>query len=296
MENEKIELSIGFPIYNGEKFLKNRLESILSQSFRKFELIISDNNSNDNTQKICKEFLEKDSRIKYIKQEKNIEAKNNFKFVLSESIGKYFVWAAVDDIWEIEFLEKNIDFLEKNEKFVASISKVTRFGGDSKRFEDEGQNIKKYYNKFRKKFRKFGVWTTKGNYLEKAQLYLRSSSAQAVYSIFRRKELEKSFCEQIMSSWDMIIILNILKFGDINVIDDELIHFGWEGTSKEKISDPKKLISKIGFKTYFFPQLDFAKWCLDSLGMKFFLKNLDHFMLVNFWALIISLKAFFVSK
>ena len=69
---KKPKLSIGMPIYNAENFLRNRLDSLLSQKFSDFELIISDNASTDLTEQICKEYLSKDNRIQYFRQEKNI--------------------------------------------------------------------------------------------------------------------------------------------------------------------------------------------------------------------------------
>jgi len=292
LENNKIKLSIGFPIYNSEKFLRNRLNSILSQSFRDFELIISDNASSDKTQKICQEFSEEDPRIKYTRQDENIGAENNFKFVLKNAHGKYFVWAAADDIWETEFLKVNIEFLESHNEVVGSISKVSRFGGDSKEFDEDIKDsiITKYYKKFRLRFRKFGVWTTKGSFEKKVRLYLRSSSAQAIYSVFRRIELEKSFCNQGLSGWDMAVILNLLRYGDINVINKELIHFGWGGTSRKDIQNAHDIISKKGMLTYFFPQLDFAKWCLKNLGIKIFITNLDYFIFINLWSILVSIR------
>ena len=65
------KLTIGIPVYNGEKFLQRRLESIQSQTFEDFVVFISDNNSFDNTPKICKDFMKKDYRIQYIKQTHN---------------------------------------------------------------------------------------------------------------------------------------------------------------------------------------------------------------------------------
>ena len=59
------KISIGLPIYNGERFLRSKLNSILNQTYSNFELIISDNGSTDNTESICNEFVLKDNRIKY---------------------------------------------------------------------------------------------------------------------------------------------------------------------------------------------------------------------------------------
>ena len=97
-KEELPQISIGMPIYNGEQFLHQRLESILSQTFTDFELIISDNASTDSTGKICEEYARKDHRIRYIRQEKNIGALLNFNFVLKEAKFNYFVWMASDDI------------------------------------------------------------------------------------------------------------------------------------------------------------------------------------------------------
>ena len=65
-------VSIGLPVYNGETFLKDTLESILQQTFSNFELIISDNASTDATEKICKSFASKDERIRYHRNESNL--------------------------------------------------------------------------------------------------------------------------------------------------------------------------------------------------------------------------------
>ena len=66
----KPKVSIGLPVYNGEKTIKKSINSLLSQTFRDFELIISDNASDDETSNICKGFSLKDPRIKYIRQKK----------------------------------------------------------------------------------------------------------------------------------------------------------------------------------------------------------------------------------
>lgn len=119
---------IGMPVYNGEKFIRAALDSLLAQTFTDFKLIISDNASTDGTSKICKEYARADNRISFVRQHENIGATKNFAFVLNESSEKYFMWAAADDFWSEDFLECNISFLEKNTDYVASISPV--------RFED----------------------------------------------------------------------------------------------------------------------------------------------------------------
>ena len=84
-------ITIGFPVRNGEKFLQKRLESILSQTEKRFILIISDNSSTDATEKICKDFSLQDDRIQYHRQEQDIGIAPNFKYVLEQAKTKYFV-------------------------------------------------------------------------------------------------------------------------------------------------------------------------------------------------------------
>jgi glycosyltransferase involved in cell wall biosynthesis len=109
-------VSIGMPVYNGEKYIREALDSLLAQTFTDFDLIISDNCSTDSTSIICKEYASRDTRIRYIRQDANIGANANFEFVLQEAYGKYFMWAAHDDRWKRTFLEKLVATLENDKE------------------------------------------------------------------------------------------------------------------------------------------------------------------------------------
>lgn len=98
------QVSIGMPVYNGATFIREALDSLLAQSFSDFELIISDNASTDGTEIICREYAEKDERIRYVRQAENLGPTANFKFVLDEAVGEYFMWAAHDDRRGKDFL------------------------------------------------------------------------------------------------------------------------------------------------------------------------------------------------
>jgi len=107
-------VSIGMPVYNGAKFIREALDSLLAQTFTDFELIISDNASTDETEAICREYAAKDARIRYIRQPENRGALANFQFVLDEAVGEYFMWAAADDRRHPSALERMIEVFEQN--------------------------------------------------------------------------------------------------------------------------------------------------------------------------------------
>ena len=122
MISNKPKVSIGMPVYNAEEYLRESLDALVSQSFIDFELIISDNASTDRSSDICIEYSEKDDRINYFRQPVNISGWENFKYVLNEAQGDYFMWSAADDIRSLDFIELNYNFLSLNPDYVASTS------------------------------------------------------------------------------------------------------------------------------------------------------------------------------
>jgi glycosyltransferase involved in cell wall biosynthesis len=91
-------LSVGLPVYNGEKYLAESLDSLLGQTYEDFELIISDNASTDSTGEICRRYAKQDSRIRYIQQPRNIGLAANHNFVIGQARGDLFKWASDDDL------------------------------------------------------------------------------------------------------------------------------------------------------------------------------------------------------
>jgi len=124
-------VSIGMPVYNGEKFICKALDSLLSQTFSDFELIISDNASTDNTEALCLEYAACDSRIRYVRQEENQGPLANFQYVLDEAVGEYFMWAACDDYWEPVCVEKWVYWLDEDVDAVLVFSNMRTFSHTS---------------------------------------------------------------------------------------------------------------------------------------------------------------------
>lgn len=92
-------VSIGLPVFNGENYLAEAIESLLNQSHSNFELIISDNASTDRTARIIEQYMRSDTRIRAFRQDSNIGAAANYLFTLEKAQGNYFMWASHDDIW-----------------------------------------------------------------------------------------------------------------------------------------------------------------------------------------------------
>ncbi|HLM66288.1 MAG TPA: glycosyltransferase family A protein, partial [Longimicrobium sp.] len=117
-ENHVPKVSIGMPVYNGEPLVRQALESVLSQSFADFELIISDNGSTDGSTELLRGVAASDPRVRYFRQEPPIRAYDNFRFVLEQARGEYFMWAAHDDTRDPDFVAKLVAALQDNREAV----------------------------------------------------------------------------------------------------------------------------------------------------------------------------------
>jgi glycosyltransferase involved in cell wall biosynthesis len=111
-------VSIGMPVYNEERYLEQALQSLLSQSFENFELIISDNASTDRTGEICLTYAAKDRRVRYSRMETNLGSIVNFNRVFQLSNSAYFFWASGHDTRHETFIARCVEILEQDASVV----------------------------------------------------------------------------------------------------------------------------------------------------------------------------------
>lgn len=127
---QPVKVTIGLPVFNGERHLREAMDSLLAQSFRNFELIVSDNASTDSTAEIMAEYLAVDSRITYIRQAQNIGATANFLFTLKHAKTELFMWASHDDIWATNWLEVLTDSIRPTDIGVRGELIIIRSNGE----------------------------------------------------------------------------------------------------------------------------------------------------------------------
>lgn len=126
MRQSNPKVGVGVPVRNGGQVFVDAIESIVNQTYRNIEIIISDNASDDETESICREYAKKDSRIKYFRQSTNIGVEN-FRFVYEQSDAEYFMWAAHDDRRSINYIEKLLEALVINNKCSLAYGDVAVF-------------------------------------------------------------------------------------------------------------------------------------------------------------------------
>jgi glycosyltransferase involved in cell wall biosynthesis len=208
--NDKKEplVTLGLPVYNGEKFIEETLISILNQTFDDFELIISDNASTDATEKICKSYASKDKRIKYHRNEKNLGAAKNNNQLVDMASGKYFKWAAADDLIYPEYLKLCVDILENNTDILISHTKVRIIDENSQHIEDYDDHLhfiseSSSARLYKYLFRKVSMWN-------------------AIFGLIRIEQLRKTTLIGTYLGSDQVLLGELILRGKIFQIPEQL--------------------------------------------------------------------------
>jgi len=200
-------LSIGIPVFNGERYLGETLDSLLVQKYSDFELIISDNASTDNTQEICSNYAAKDNRIHYFRNKINLGAAYNYNRVFNLAKGEYFKWAAHDDLYSPEFLEKCIEVLDKDNSAVLCYSRA-------KNIDEHGRVQANYasipnFNLPKSSMRFFGCLCV-------------SHAYYPIFGVIRRKTLKKTNLIGNYPASDTILLAKLVLLGKLHEIPDYL--------------------------------------------------------------------------
>jgi len=125
-------VTIGLPVYNGERHLRETLEALLAQEFQDYELLISDNASTDGTERIAREFAGRDRRISYQRNAENLGSVQNFQLLVDRARGTYFIWAGAHDHWAPTFLPKCVAALEREPSAVLCYSQSYSISEDDR--------------------------------------------------------------------------------------------------------------------------------------------------------------------
>lgn len=107
-------VTIGLPVYNSSRYIRQSIDSLLAQTYRDFTLIISDNASTDGTEAICRDYAAKDPRVQYSRNPVNIGNPGNFNRIFQLTKTKYLKWSTSDDFWAPTFLERAVEVMERD--------------------------------------------------------------------------------------------------------------------------------------------------------------------------------------
>ncbi|NNC92783.1 MAG: glycosyltransferase [Acidimicrobiia bacterium] len=201
-------VSIGLPVWNGEKYLDEALTSLVEQTFTDFEVIISDNGSTDRTEEICRAWAERDPRIRYIRNEENRGSAWNFNRVFHEAGGTYFKWAAYDDKLLPEWLEECVTVLDSDPEVVLAYTGVVQI--------DENDEFLRHFTKF--------VDVTAADPVDRIRQVFYDWWCLPVFGLIRRGELAATRLIGPYDSSDRALLVQLAALGTFHRVDEALFH------------------------------------------------------------------------
>lgn len=207
------KVSIGLPVFNGERYLEEALSSLLDQSFDDFELIVCDNASTDRTEEICRTFAAKDERVRYVRNRLNYGAAYNTNLTFRLSSGEYFKWAAHDDVHERDFLRRCVDVLDRDRSVVVCLAGTVAI-------DEEGRRLPLVYPEWD---------TTSSHPVERLRLVLRNSNkgSNPIWGLIRASVLERTSLISPCLAGDHVLLAELSLHGTFHELGEKLFLHRW---------------------------------------------------------------------
>jgi hypothetical protein len=229
---QKVPLvSIGMPVYNGERFLEKTLNSLLAQDYTNIEIIICDNASEDSSKDICLEFEARDRRIKYHRNIKNIGLAANGNQTITLSSGEYFMSAADHDLWDSSYISTLLSGLLDNPSVSLCYGRTVLIDDQDNTmgvapdvFDTRGMTLAEGFRKF--------IWEV--------------SWGNMGYGLFRSNTLIKALPVPNTIGNDLVLLGRISLLGEIAQIDEPLFFRRKnrpEETASEQTARQKRFMS-----------------------------------------------------
>jgi glycosyltransferase involved in cell wall biosynthesis len=220
-------VAIGMPVWNGEAFLSEAIESILAQTYDDLELVISDNASTDATPEICRTYAKRDARVRYIRQEANIGANPNYIEVFRRSSGRYFKWAAHDDVLAPGFIQECVRVLDNDQAVVLCSPATVMINEDGSpvRYSAEHKAVVDSYG------HKWPVIPEKNQALMSddpadrfAAVLLNMFMCLEIFGLIRRSALEKTSLQPSYVGGDKVVLAELSLIGRFHLLETSLFY------------------------------------------------------------------------
>lgn len=217
-------VTVGLPVYNGERYLRETLDSWLAQSMNDFELLVSDNASSDATPEIACEYAMRDSRVTHLRREEHVIAFENYNGVAQEVSSPFFCWSADDDLRRADFLRNLLEALERNPNAVLAYAWPAYFGDPV------------FTRKYKRPQRKRLVERRPGgepSAFRRVRALVRTRAWIAVYGVVRTEALRETrlfhWPKEIPS--DSGLLFELAALGELHCVPEPLISIRLHGDS-----------------------------------------------------------------
>ena len=223
------QVSVGLPVYNGQRYLAQAVEALLAQTFEDFELIICDNASTDGTEETCRAYARLDSRIRYVRNAVNIGGARNYRLAFELAIAPYFRWATHDDLVAPQLLSRCVEILDRDGAVVLAYPKTRLIDAEGRVISDFEDNL--HLDSLRPRDRFISV-------LERVGM------CNAIYGLMRSALLRKTRLMGNFLASDIAFLAELTLYGRFWEISDRLF---FRRVHAEAFSSQKSIQRLLGF-------------------------------------------------
>jgi glycosyltransferase involved in cell wall biosynthesis len=204
-------VSLGMPVYNGDAYLREALDSLVGQTFADLDIIITDNASTDGTEEICRDFASRDARVRYHRLPKNIGAAPNFNHVFALSGSRYFKWCAHDDLISPNYVERCVAALEARPDAVLAFGRteVIDEGGNHVDWPADGFMPALEADSAAERF---------------GQAIRRAGTCFPIFGLFRSDALRRSTMQRSYYGCDRALIAEAALLGKVLLVEDAVFY------------------------------------------------------------------------
>lgn len=224
-------ISIGVPVYNGQKYIRFTLDSLLAQTYGDFEIIVTDNCSTDATPQIVQEYAARDPRVQYVKNEVNVGPALNYNRSIARAGGEYFRWNNADDTVAPTFLEKCLVILEADPAVILVYPRTMIIDSDGK--EREPYDYEVDFDQPEPYQRLWKMMTVNH----------KMHGAHEMFGLMRTEQLKKTGLWRAHVRGDSVMLARLLLLGRFRRID-EYLFFNRDHTDRSSKYLSRKLVRK----------------------------------------------------
>jgi glycosyltransferase involved in cell wall biosynthesis len=271
-EESRPRVSIGMPVYNAERYLREALESLLAQTYGDFELLIADNASTDATEDLCRKYAAVDDRIRYVGHRENYGPIANFNDVFRLTSGRYFKWAASDDICAPDFLSRCVEVLDSDLTVVLACPRIAGIDEDGKRIayvSSPGPGQGQVQDKDLEAGA--AVSATADDPTVRWRWMMRNLWwTPHLYGLIRSEVLARTGLHPAHYMSDHILLAELALYGRFAEIPEELLHIRIHAGRTSNVTGPRQrlVVAK--------PKLAYASWSMPRLLMVYPERVLAH--------------------
>jgi glycosyltransferase involved in cell wall biosynthesis len=235
-------VSIGIPVFNGARYIAEAVHSHLNQTFEDFELIVSDNASEDETPEILEEIAKKDSRVRLLRNDVNLGANRNYNITLAASQGEYFRWHAHDDVLEPTFLERCVDRLDADPGVVLAYTRSILVDGKGRPFlpygdvwlSEEGAVHREPEDP---KFIRYASSKLAHERFRAAAFHFRAGAA--FFGLIRRTAFKHSTLQQPFYGTDRVVFVELALAGRFALVEEPLFLHRWHDEASRVMNNER---------------------------------------------------------